>query len=116
MWKRAVLITLCFLLVCTTVVYAAEPRLSAVPALKFSGTTASCGCNLSDAGKTIQVTMELWEGSTLVDSWSKTGVSKVMMNETCTVTRGRDYTLNVRAMINGVYYGPYSITKTCPLN
>lgn len=115
MWKRAVLLTLCFLLVCTPVVQAVEPRLSAMPTLTFSGRTASCVCNVSDAGKTLQVTMELWEGSSLVDSWYKSGTSKVMMSETCTVTRGHSYTLKVRVMINGVSYGPYAITKQCPL-
>lgn len=115
MWKRAVLLTLCFLLVCTTVVYASESRMSAIPTLTFSGRTATCVCNVSDAGKTLQVTMELSEGSSIIDSWYKTGTSKVMMNETSSVTRGHTYTLSVSVMINGISYGPYSITKTCPL-
>lgn len=114
MWKRAILLIVCFLLVCTTVVYAAEPRIAAVPKLSFSGRTATCICNVSEAGKTLQVTMELWDGSSLIDSWYKTGTSKVMMNETSSVTRGHAYTLSVSVMINGVSYGPYSITKKCP--
>lgn len=114
MWKRAILLIVCFLLVCTTVVYAAEPRIAAVPKLSFSGRTATCICNVSESGKTLQVTMELRNGATLVDSWYKTGTSKVMMNETCTVARGNSYTLSVRVLINGVSYGPYSITNYCP--
>lgn len=116
MWKRAVLLAICFVLVCTAVANAAEQRaLVAQPTLSFSGKSATCGCNVSDLGKTLQVTMELRDGTTLVDSWYKSGTSKVMMSQTATVTRGRTYTLSVRVMINGVSYGPYSITKQCPL-
>lgn len=115
MWKRAFILTICFLLVCTTVVYAVEPRISAVPTLSFSGRTATCTCNVADAGKTLQVTMELLDGSTIIDSWSKTGTSIVIMSQTSDVTRGRTYTLRVRVMINGISYGPYSVTKKCPL-
>ena len=114
MWKRAILLIVCFLLVCTTVVYAVEPRIAAIPTLSFSGRTATCTCNVAEAGKTLQVTMELREGSTIIDTWSKTGTSMVIISGTSNVTRGHTYTLSIRVMINGVSYGPYSITKKCP--
>lgn len=115
MWKRAALLTLCFLLVCAPVAYAAEQRSAAVqPALSFSGRAAICECKVSEYGKTIYVTMELWHGSTLVDSWTKNGVSSVLLNETCTVTRGYTYTLKVSGTCGGTAISPTSITKTCP--
>lgn len=115
MWKRVVLI-LCVLLVCAPVAHAVEQRSFNQPILSFSGNIATCSCNVTELGKTIQVTMELWDGSALVDSWSKTDTHSVKMSEPCTVTRGHTYTLKLKVMINGVSYGPYSITRTCPQN
>ena len=116
MWKRAVLLTICILLLCAPVAYATEQRAATVqPTLSFSGRTANCECKVSEYGKNISVTMELWDGVTLVDSWTKNGVSSVLLNETCTVTRGRTYTLKVRGTSGGISFGPTSVSKRCPL-
>ena len=117
MWKKAILIALCFMLICIPEVYAAEPRLATVPepTLEFSGTTATCEYQLVDTGKSIRVTMELWQNDTLVDSWTKTGTSVVTMSETCAVSRLRNYTLTVSGTSGGVSFGPVSVTKRCPL-
>lgn len=116
MWKRAILFTLCFLLACCPVAYAAQQRSTNIqPTLTFSGRTATCECKVSDPGKRISVSMELWDGSTLIDSWSANGLSTILLNETCTVTRGRTYTLTVRCTIDGTSISPTSITKKCPL-
>lgn len=114
MWKRVLLLTLCFLLMCPPVAHAADQRTFNQPILSFSGNTATCGCNVTELGKTIQATMELWDGSELLDSWAKIDTHSVKMSETCTVRRGHTYTLKVKVLINGVNYGPYSITKQCP--
>jgi len=117
MWKRGFLLALCLILACAPIAYAAEQRNATVqPTLSFSGQTATCTCKVSEVGKNISVTMELWYGSTLVDSWSKSGTSIVLLNETCSVTRGRTYTLKVRGTSGGMAFGPTSITKTCPKN
>ena len=117
MWKKAILIALCFMLICIPEVYAAEPRLTVVPepSLEFSGTTAICGFQINDVGQSIRVTMELWQNDTLVDSWTKTGTSSVTMSETCAVKRLRNYTLKVSGTSGGVSFGPVSVTKRCPL-
>lgn len=115
MWKRVLVLSLCLILACVPVANAAEQRAAACqPSLSFSGNTAICTGNVSEFGKTIQATMELKDGSTVIDSWSASGTHSVTMRGTCTVTRGRTYTLSITYMINGVNYGPHSITKTCP--
>ncbi len=116
MWKKAILIALCFMLICIPEAYAAEPRIAAPElSLEFSGTTAICGVQFSDAGKSIRVTMELWQNDALVDSWTKTGTSSVTMSETCAVKRLRNYTLKVSGTSGGVSFSPVSVTKRCPL-
>ena len=116
MWKRAVLLLLCFVLLCTPIAQAAEAReAGVVPMLTFSGRTAYCDCTVTAYEKSIFVRMELWYGSTLVDSWTQSGTSTVSLNKTCTVNRGRTYTLKVSGTIGGVSFGPTSVTQKCPL-
>lgn len=116
MWKKAILIALCFMLICVPEVTAAEPRAETPqPSLEFSGTTAICGFQINDVGQSIRVTMELWQNDALVDSWTKTGTSSVTMSETCAVKRLRNYTLKVSGTSGGVSFGPVSVTKRCPL-
>lgn len=116
MWKKAILIALCFMMICIPEVHAAEPRLAVPePSLEFSGATAICEFRIADTGQSIRVTMELWNGDTLVDSWTKTGTSTVTMSETCAVNRLRNYTLQVSGTSGGVPFGPVSVTKRCPL-
>ncbi len=116
MWKRAILLLFCFLLVCAPVANAIEPREAiAQSSLSFSGRTATCECSVSAYNESISVTMELWKGSTLVDSWTKTGYSTVFLTETCTVTRGQTYTLKVSGTSGGSSFGPTSVTQRCPI-
>ena len=116
MWKRAIVVILCLILMCAPRAYAAAQRsTSTEPKLTFSGSTATCKYSLSSMGKKIDITMELWRGSTLIDSWHQTGTSVISLNETCTVTRGLSYTLKVTGTCGGVAINPTSVTKTCPL-
>ena len=82
------------------------------PGLTFDGTIASCKSTIIASGQTINATLELWQGSTLVASWSdcKTGI--VSLSGTATVTSGLTYTLTVSGTINGVAFTPQSVTKT----
>ena len=115
MWKRAIILFLCLILVCAPRAYAAEQRMTFYePTLSFSGTTATCKYTLSSMGKKLDITMELWRGSTLIDSWHKTGTSVISLNETCTVTRGLTYTLKVTGTCGGMEISPTSVSKTCP--
>lgn len=116
MWKRAIILSLCLILIFAPRAYAAEQRTTFYePTLSFSGKTATCTYNLTNYGKKIDITMELWRGSTLIDSWHKTGTSVISLNETCTVTRGLTYTLKVTGTCGGEAISSTSVTKTCPL-
>lgn len=117
MAKRILLLLLCVVLLCSTTAYAVEPRANYADnlTLDFSGTTATCNYKLVSAGDTINVTMKLWQGDTLVDLWTKTGTSAVNMSETCQVSRLKMYTLEVSGTCGGVAFGPVSVSKRCPL-
>lgn len=116
MWKRIIPLFLCITLFCCITVCAVEPRWSVQnPQLEFDGTTASCEFMLSSIGDTITVTMKLWQGDTLVDSWTQTGTSKVSMSKTSEVSRLKMYTLEVSGTCGGVAFGPVSVSKRCPL-
>ena len=94
-------------------VYAAT-KATVTSKLSFNGTTATCYVSAYDYGKYIDITLELWHGSTLVDSWSKTGTTSVRINENCNVTSGYTYTLIVTGTIGGASINCTPVTKTCP--
>ncbi len=115
MWKRTILVALCLTMLLPIQAHAVEQRASVnQPTLTFSGTTALCEFRITDLGKNIQVTMELWKGSILVASWSKSGTNIVTLSETCTVTRGPTYTLKVSGITGGVSFNVIPVTKSCP--
>lgn len=101
MKKLAALTVLCiFLLSCTTA-YAAESRaVAARPSLSFDGTTANCEVVVTSYGD-IDITLSLWQGSTLIDSWSDSGFGMVSMSESCSVTKGKTYKLTVSGTAGG---------------
>lgn len=115
MWKRKILITLCLILLLPIHAYAVEPRATVnQPTLNFSRSTALCEFRITDLGKSIQVTMELWQGTTLVDSWTASGTHIVTLEKTCVVVRGQTYTLRVSGTSDGVSFGNTSVVKYCP--
>lgn len=88
-------------LLCSATVYAAEPRAVTVrPILSFDGTTANCEVSVTTYGD-IDIILSLWQGSTLVDSWSGSGFSIVSISESCTVTKGKTYKLTVSGTAAG---------------
>ena len=96
MVKRMILVSLCILLLGAIPAHAAETRaIPVTPTLTFDGTTALCGVTVSSYGKNISVTLELWNGNTLVDAWSRSGTSVVTISERSIVTKGNTYTLKV---------------------
>ena len=82
------------------------------PSITVSGNTATCSATVTFVGKNIDATLELWQGSTLVASWNKTGVSIVSFSEPVTITHGLTYTLTISGTANGVAFTPQSTTKT----
>lgn len=63
--------------------------------LEFDVKATLCEFSISNSGKQISVTMNLWYGDTLTESWVKSGGSIINLGETCTVSRRRTYTLKV---------------------
>lgn len=68
----------------------------------------------TDSGKVIDATMDLWCGNTLIDSWSGSSTSRLILSGTHNVVSGQKYTLTVSGNINGVTFDGPSISKTCP--
>ena len=84
------------------------------PSLTFSGTTASCYVKITQMGRQITATMELWHGTTLVDSWSGTEKNSLTLNETHSgCVSGWTYTLKINGTIGGVAFSEITETATC---
>ena len=99
--QLACVAVLCAILFNLTVAHATVTR-AVVPkaSLEFNGTTATCRVGITEAGKTIGVTMELWCGSAPVVIWTGRDTNKLDMSKTHTVRRGQTYTLKVFCSIN----------------
>lgn len=114
--QLACVAVLCAILFNLTVAHATVTR-AVVPkaSLEFNGTTATCRVGITEEGKTIGVTMELWCGSAPVVIWTGRDTNKLDMSKTHTVRRGQTYTLKVFCSINnGETTKLPPITKTCP--
>ena len=74
--------------------------------LFFSGTTANCNATVTDAGKELVVTLELWHGDDLVDSWPASGTGSVSV-------KGETYTLIVTGTADGKSFSSPPVSKTC---
>lgn len=93
--------------------YALTQVIGVRPTLSISGTTATCSVSVSRAEGDIDVTLELWCGKTLVDSWSNSGTGYVKIKETCKVSRGNTYTLIASGTVNGSPFEAPPVEKTC---
>ena len=93
---------------------AVEPRaLTAAPRLEIEGTTAHCEVSITDYGKNITATMNLWQGSTLVDSWSGTATSNLFLEGYCDVESGKVYVLYVSGTVGGESFYTQPVTVRC---
>ena len=95
---------------------AVNPRAGGMPLLSFSGTTANCSvtCRGDNATDRIYVTLSLYHGSALVDSWSASGTYRVPVSGSCGVERGETYRLVMNWSLNGVLQPTYETSATCP--
>ena len=104
------------LLISSVTAYAAEPRiLAANPNLSFDGTTAECSvsCRGEKTTDKITATLTLYQGNTIVDSWSASGTFRVALSEKCSVKRGSSYKLTLTWSVNGVQQSTTSVTGRC---
>lgn len=94
--------------------YAASTRaIMVAPDITFVGTEAECTVRITanNASDRIVATMELWQGSTFVDSWSGNGQWTLKLNGTADVQRNKTYTLVVDYSINGIPQTPATFSK-----
>lgn len=93
---------------------AKESRVTQVsPRLSFSGTTAYCSVVITDAGSKIDATLSLWQGNTLIASWSGHSTSYLTLSGNASIQKGHTYTLKVTGTQNGKHFTATPITKTC---
>lgn len=112
--QRLVLMLLLVSLCMSVSVFAAAKDISIKPTLSFSGTTATCMVIINESEKQIHATMRLWNGNTLVDSWSDSATSRLILSDTITLVSGKNYTLTVSGTIDGVHFTGTPVSKTCP--
>ena len=85
-----------------------KPSLS----LSFSGSTANCSAVVRESGKQINVTMELWHGNTLLESWSGSGTNyAIVRGNYYGVQSGDMYTLKARGTVGGVSFTAVPISN-----
>ena len=84
--------------------------------LSFSGNTANCGFDYvaENMNPTISVTLILWNGTTLVGSWSNSGTGYVVVSGTAAVTSGVTYRLAAYVVVNGDITPTIDKWGTCP--
>ena len=94
MKKRMVVLLLVMIMISGLCVNAmATERASQIkPKLSFSGKTANCSVTVVEAGK-LDVTLELWNGSEMVDSWSDSGTNYLNVSGSHAAVSGTTYTL-----------------------
>ncbi len=92
-------------------VFAASQYTTTQLTLSLNGSTAVCKFKVTDPGKYINATMELWQGSTFITSWSGSGTSIVNLSETYTITSGLTYTLKGYGTSGGVSFTAPDVTK-----
>ena len=80
--------------------------------LTISGNEAEAYVSVLEKNKDISVTMKLWEGNSLVGTWSDTGTTFVTMSETfSSVQAGKTYILKITGTINGVAFPEVQVTR-----
>ena len=115
--KIIIPIVLVLVLLCSSIAFAAtplksEPKSAGMPTLFVVGNTAYCSAKITFSGQSIDATLELWQGNTLIASWSNTGTGSVTVSGNATIVRGLTYTLTVSGTANNVPFTPQPITKT----
>lgn len=108
----ALLAVLTMMSLCAVPVAAATRAADASMTLTFDGTTANCSFSITKLGKQIDATLQLWQGNTLLDSWSGSNMSKLTLNGTHSVVYGQTYTLKVYCTVDSVSYYVQPVSRT----
>ena len=116
--KTILSVVIVLVLICCSIAFATDADNNptrfnvSVPTLTANGGTVSCGARIRAASASIDATLELYKGSTLVAWWNKTGTGNVSFNETAPFTSGQSYTLTISGTVDGVAFTPQSTTQT----
>lgn len=113
MKKRIFPLVLVIVIILGTGANAAITSFTIAPELSYTGTTADCGLYVRTQGKQINATLELWHGTSLINSWSSSGFGTLQLSKTATVCTGQMYTLRACVTIDGVQQPPVECHKTC---
>ncbi len=113
MKKKTIVIIMALVLILASAVsaFAATQVFNYNLVLTLNGSTATCKLLVTDPGKYINATMELWQGSTFITSWSASGYSVVNMSETYPIISGLTYTLKGYGTSGGVSFTAPDVTK-----
>lgn len=115
MKKRLAGVVACMLLCSIVSAAALEQRaISKYPKLTFSDTTATCYIRVAGAGEEIDLTMELWEGNTIMYKWYGSGSPSVELIRRATVRKGKSYTPKASGTVGGEAFVVTPVTRTCP--
>lgn len=115
MKRRNLMLTVLLLFILAVHAQAALYANQSTPELWFDGTTAYClgQVKSSSTSSTIKATLTLWDGSRVVDSWSSSSTGSLSLSGSCTVSKGKKYTLTLDATVNGVSIPRTSTSGTC---
>lgn len=103
------------IIILTVPAYAMSPRATMIaPDINFNGTEADCTVRITanKATDRIVATMELWQGTTLIDSWNGNGQWTLKLNGTADVQKNKTYKLVVEYSINGAKQTPVTYSRT----
>lgn len=114
--KKSFFLVVAFLLIVSTSAQAMDARAIGNPTLYFNGTMAECSvtCRGDNTTDRVNATLTLYQGNTVVDSWSGSGTYRVPVSGSCRVTSGRTYKLVLTWSINGRSQPAATTTATCP--
>lgn len=84
--------------------------------LSFDGSKAVCAAwyTADQPSDTLNATLSLYRGNTLITSWNQTGAGTISISRNHGVQSGKTYTLKMQCSINGVAKPTLSTTKMCP--
>ena len=82
------------------------------PTMTVTGASVQCTAKVTFWNQSIDATLELYQGSTLVAWWTKTGTGLVSFSEPAPFISGLSYTLTISGTANGIAFTPQSITQT----
>lgn len=113
--KIIMYVVLLSMFLCITVNAFEVRNITIKPGISFSGTTANCTVLIAanSTSDEIKTKITFYEGSKCIATWNVTGKGYLNFSKSQSVSKGKTYTLNVDATINGEKKSTKSYTGTC---